>query len=359
MLASALVAITLWAPSASASKVRIKDVADVEGVRDNQLFGYGLVVGLAGQGDSDRVLFTQQSVAGMLGRLGVRVNAEDLRMRNVAAVAVTASLPAFIRQGAKLDVGVSSLGDARSLEGGTLLMTSLLGPDGKVYALAQGPVETAGFVAAAAGSSVRKNPTTSGRVPDGANVEVSVLPDLTKKPLELALRHPDFTTASRLAAAINAALGGGAKALDSAAVQIESKPDTSPLETIAKIETLEIDVDTRAKVVISERTGTVVAGENVRLHPAAVAQGSLKITIGAEPSVSQPAPLSRGKTIVTTRATIDADEPKANVTALPATATVEDLVKALNLMGASARDLVSILQALKAAGALDADLEVI
>jgi flagellar P-ring protein precursor FlgI len=196
-------------------------------------------------------------------------------------------------------------------------------------------------------------------VPDGANVEVSVLPDLTKKPLELALRHPDFTTASRLAAAINAALGGGAKALDSAAVQIESKPDTSPLETIAKIETLEIDVDTRAKVVISERTGTVVAGENVRLHPAAVAQGSLKITIGAEPSVSQPAPLSRGKTIVTTRATIDADEPKANVTALPATATVEDLVKALNLMGASARDLVSILQALKAAGALDADLEVI
>jgi flagellar P-ring protein precursor FlgI len=358
---AALAALLLLAPPA-ASATRVKDLADVVGVRDNALYGYGLVVGLAGTGDTERVLFTSQSVAGMLGRLGIRIDPKDVRSRNVAAVMVTAKLPPFARPGTRIDVAVSSLGNARSIAGGVLLVTPLAGGDGQVYAVGQGPVQVAGFEAGLPGSSIRKNTPTSGRVPGGATVERSVEGALPSGPLTLALRRPDVTTASRLAAAVNARLGGGvARAVDPAAVTL-AVPDArtgDPVGFLAEVEALEVDADTRARVVVSERTGTVVAGEGVRLRPVAVAHGGLQLRIQREPLVSQPAPFGRGQTVETTLDRTSAEEGRAGAVALPATATVEDLAKALGLLGASPRDLVSILQAVKAAGALDAELEVL
>lgn len=365
LLGAALLLLALPARGA----VRLKELADVQGVRDNELFGYGLVVGLAGTGDSERVFFTQQSVAGMLGRLGVRVEPRDVRARNVAAVMVTARLPGFARPGARLDVSVSSLGNARSISGGLLLVTPLTAADGQVYAVAQGPVQAGGYAAGAAGSSLSKNTPTTGRVPGGGTVERGVVPKL-EGPLLLALRRPDFTTASRVAAAINGALGeGAARALDPAAIEVAppaDQPDVVAL--LAKVEALEVEADGRARVVISERTGTVVAGERVRIRPVAVAHGGLQVAIASTPLVSQPSPFSTGtpgqpgggaRTVVERSAVPTASEESRQAVALPATASVEDLARALNALGATARDLVSILQAMKAAGALDAELEVI
>ncbi|GEJ59180.1 flagellar basal body P-ring protein FlgI [Anaeromyxobacter diazotrophicus] len=385
LAAVALLALGAAAPARAA--VRLKELADVQGVRENELFGYGLVVGLAGTGDTERVLFTQQSVAGMLGRLGVRVDAKEVRARNVAAVMVTARLPAFSRPGQHLDVTVGSLGNARSLAGGMLLLTPLAAADGQVYAVAQGPVQTGGYDVFAAGSSLSKNTPTSGRVPAGASIERAVTPALSGPTLVLGLHHPDFTTAHRIAAAVNGSLGGAksgaapaepapagaappqppARALDPAAVEITvpERFKDDPVALMAQLEVIEVDADERAKVVVSERTGTVVAGERVRIRPVAISHGGLQVSVTVQPLVSQPgasfsqAPNPNARTVVSQAGTPAATEESRGTIALPATTTVQELAKALSTLGASARDLVSILQAMKAAGALDADLEVI
>jgi flagellar P-ring protein precursor FlgI len=357
---AALLAATLLLLPAAASGARVKELAQVQGVRENQLFGYGLVVGLSGTGDSDRVFFTSQSIAGMLGRLGIRVEPREVRSRNVAAVMVTATLPPFARPGNELDVTVSSLGNARSLAGGVLLVTPLTGLDGKVYATAQGPVQLGGYEAGAAGTSVRKNQATSGRVPGGALVERSVGVDLSAGPLLLALRRPDFTTADRIALAVNGALGAGAaRALDPAAVEVQLPAGADPVALLARIEALEVIPDTRAKVVVSERTGTIVAGAGVRIRPVTVAHGGLHVAVAETPYVSQPNPLSGGTTVAGRMATVDVRELGGRAVALPATSTVEDLAAALDLLGTTPRDLVAIFQAIEAAGALDGELEVL
>lgn len=350
------------AQRAAAAPVRLKELVDVLGMRENALFGYGLVVGLAGTGDSENVFFTSQSISGMLGRLGIRIDPHDVRVRNVAAVMVTARLPAFSRPGTRMDVSVASMGNARSLAGGVLLVTPLTGPDGQVYGLAQGPVQAGGIEVAAFGSSFQKNQPTSGRVPSGATIERAVLPNLEKDALTLGLKRPDFTTANNVAVAINKALGEeAAKAIDPAAIEIKV-PAAFKGKSVAlmtKIEGLDVEADERARVVVSERTGTVVAGERVRIHPVSVAHGGISISIQANPMVFQPNALSQGKTVQAKQAQIDAKEKEKPVVSLPATSTVEELTKALNLLGASPRDLIAILQAMKAAGALDADLEVL
>jgi flagellar P-ring protein precursor FlgI len=350
-------------PVASAAPVRVKELVDVQGVRDNALYGYGLVVGLAGTGDSEMVYFTSQSIAGMLGRLGIRIDPKDVRVRNSAAVMVTARLPAYARPGTRLDVNVGSMGNARSLAGGVLLITPLTGADGQVYAIAQGPVQAGGFDTVSSGTRVQKNQPTSGTVPNGATVERSVAANLEKGPLVLGLRRPDFTTALRIADAINQSLGGqSARALDPASVEIKPAPEWKGkvVSLLAKLETLEVDPDQRAHIVVSERTGTVVAGEGVRIRPVAVAHGGLSIQVTQTPFVSQPNAMSRtGRTVSGRTANIQAQEANGRAVALPATTTVEDLVKALNMIGVGPRDLVAVLQAMKAAGAIDADLEVL
>lgn len=360
---AALFAVVLAASSAVAAPVRLKELVDVQGSRENALFGYGLVVGLANTGDSEQVLFTMQSVAGMLGRLGVRIDPRDIRARNVAAVMVTAKLPTFTRPGATLDVTVSAMGNARSLQGGTLLLTPLSGADGNVYAVAQGPVQVGGFEAQARYAMVRKNTPTSGTVPGGASVERAVVPPLDQGTLVLRLKRPDFTNASRIATAIGGQVGAdGAKPLDAAAVEVKvpATDKDNVVGLLAKLEALEVDADVPAKVVVSERTGTVVLGEHVRLRPAAVAHGSLKVSIATQFAVSQPPALATsGQTVVAPMQQIEAQEGSRGAVKVPATATVDELVKALDALGATPRDLVSILQALKAAGALDAELEVL
>jgi flagellar P-ring protein FlgI len=357
---AALLALLVAAPASLGATIRLKELVEVQGVRDNDLFGYGLVVGLGGSGDTEQVVFTSQAIAGMLGRFGARIDRRDIRVRNVATVMVTARLPTFSRPGTHLDVSVSSLGNARSLAGGVLLITPLTGADGVVYAIAQGPVQVGGHEAGASGSFTSKNTPTSGRVPAGATVEKAVTPQLTG-PVLLGLKRPDFTTASRIAKAIDVALGAGAaKALDPAAVEVKlqgDKPDA--VDTISKLEALEVDADERARVVVSERTGTVVAGARVRDGDRTDAHGGLTVNVLERPLVSQPAAFGRGTTTTVTAADVNAVEARKPAVALPATTTVDELVKALNLLGTSPRDLVAILQAIKAAGALDADLEVL
>jgi len=291
------------------------------------------------------------------------VNPQDVRVRNVAAVIVTSRLPPFARSGTKIDVNVGAMGDARSLSGGVLVVTPLQGGDGAVHAVAQGPVQLGGYQVASSGSLLQKNSPTSGRIPQGAMVEKPVTVDLGKGPLVLALKSPDFTTASRIAEAVNKSLGGeSARAIDPAAVEVQVPEafKANPVGLVAQLELLDVEADRRAKVVVSERTGTVVAGEGVRLRAAAVAHGGLHVAIEQTPSVSQPSPFStQGQTTVARKAALGANEGSRGAVALPATASVDDLVKALNALGAAPRDLVAILQALKAAGSLDADLEVL
>ncbi len=361
---SSLICLTILSSlSAWSAQSRLKELVEVQGSRENALLGYGLVVGLSNTGDSEQVLFTMQSVAGMLGRLGVRVDPQNIRSRNVAAVMVTAKLSTYSRAGATIDITVSAMGNARSLQGGTLLMTPLTGADGQVYAVAQGPVQVGGFDVNGGFAAVRKNTPTTGSVPAGATVERAVTPSLVTDTLVLRLKRPDFTNASRISAAIDKALGvTTTKALDSAAVEVKV-PDgdkADPVGLLAKLEALEIDADVRAKVVISERTGTIVMGEHVRLRPAAVAHGGLKVSINTQFAVSQPQALATtARTVVTPVQAADAKESEKNAISVPAAASVDDLVKALNTIGASPRDLVAILQALKAVGSLDAELEVL
>ncbi len=345
----------------AAAPVRVKELAEVQGVRDNVLYGYGLVVGLAGTGDSERVFFTSQSISGMLGRLGIRIDPRDVRVRNVAAVMTTARLPSFSRAGTRIDVTVSSMGNARSLAGGVLLVTPLTGADGAVYALAQGPVQAGGYDVSAAGSRLQKNQPTSGTVPGGGTVERAVTPEIGTSAVVLGLRRPDFTTATRIAAAITTSVGeGSARALDPAAVEIKIPEEWKGRvpALLAQVEALEVDPDQRARIVVSERTGTIVAGQGVRIRAVAVAHGDLSISVLQTPYVAQPAPLSSGRTVTARTATVDAREGVKPAVALPSTSSVDELVKALNLLGVGARDLIAVLQAMKAAGAIDADVEV-
>lgn len=344
--------------------VRIKDIADINGVRDNQLVGYGLVVGLDGTGDGKKSLFTVQSMVSMLEKMGISVNAADIAVSNVAAVMVTAELPPFAKSGGRIDVLVNSIGDAKNLQGGTLLMTPLKAANGQVYAVAQGPVNTGGFSAGGEGGSVQKNFPTVGRVIGGALVEREVALNLnSRKKLTLSLRQPDFTTVTRMADAINAMFYDRiANAQDAGTVQVKVPMAYlgNIVGLVAMIEKLEVQPDITARVVINERTGTVVMGENVRISTIAIAHGNLSIVIKESPEVSQPLPFSRGgETVVTPDTDLSVDEGGDQLVLMPSGASIGEVVNAMNALGVSPRDLIAIFQAIKAAGALQADLEVI
>ena len=360
------VLLAFWLLPASApafAQVRIKDIADVEGVRDNQLVGYGLVVGLNGTGDRlDSAVFTRQSLIGMLERLGVNTRDQEtkLQTKNVAAVMVTASLPAFARSGGRIDVAVSALGDAKDLTGGTLLVTPLLGADGEVYAVSQGALATGAIAARGAAGSVTRNVPTSARIANGASVERETPFQLgAKAVLRLGRRNPDLTTARRMADAINHALGGSAaRATDPRTVALQLA-GRDPIDALARIEDLRIEPDSPAVVVIDEASGTVVMGANVRISTVAIAQGNLTIRVSEAPEVSQPEPLSNGQTAVTPRTRIQVDDQAdRRLGILRGGVTLRDLVASLNALGVGPRDMISILQSIKAAGALQADLVV-
>ncbi len=344
--------------------VRIKDIANLKGVRNNQLVGYGLVVGLDGTGDGKKALFTIESMVSMLEKMGVTVNANDIKVKNAAAVMVTADLPPFARVGTQIDALVSSIGDAQNLQGGTLLLTPLKAVNGDVYAVAQGPVNTGGFAVGGAGASVRKNFPTVGRLIGGAVVEKEIQMDFNERSaLTLSLQKPDFTTASRVATAINGLFFDPiASASDAGTIQLEvpTAYAGNVVELVAMIEKLEVMPDNTAKVVINERTGTVVIGENVRISTIAIAHGNLSIVVKESFDVSQPLPFSRGgQTVATPDTQMAVKEGQAQLIMLPGGASIGDVVKALNALGVSPRDLIAIFQAIKAAGALQADLEVI
>ena len=349
-----------------AHAVRIKDITDIKGVRENHLVGYGLVVGLEGTGDSDDSLFTIQSLASLLEKMGVTVQPEDIEdVENVAAVMVTTNLPPFASLGSRIDVLVSSIGDAENLQGGTLLFTPLKGADGKVYAVAQGPVSTGGFaVSGNSGDQVQKNFPTVGRVVGGALVENEIHSDFNEKDsLTLALHKPDFTTASRVAQAINRAFYSQLAQTDNAGSIRVSVPENylgNTVQFVTMIESLGVTPDMVSKVVVNERTGTVVMGENVRIATVGIAHGNLSIQINESQDVSQPLPFSRGgRTVVTPDSDIVVQEGKNPIFLVESGVSIGELVKALNALGVSPRDLIAIFQALKAAGALQAELEII
>jgi flagellar P-ring protein precursor FlgI len=346
-----------------AHKVLIRDVATVEGVRDNSLIGYGLVVGLKGTGDRQQTFFTVQTLASILARMGVHIPAASVRVNNVAAVFVTGNLPPFSRPGMRVDIMVSSSGDARSLEGGLLLLTPLYAADGEIYAAAQGPLVVGGFTAGSATNSKQVNHPTVGRIPGGALVERDSALDLSKLDhLSLLLDEANFTTAGEVAAAINREMARpAATAVDSRRVEIQRPAGevTSIPELLARIENLEVSVHRRAKVVVNERTGTVVLGKDVRLGAVSILHGNFSIEVMTSFSVSQPNALAGGQTEVVPETKLTASEAPARNIELSEGANVEQLVTRLQVIGATARDVVSILQAIKAAGALEADLEVI
>ena len=354
-------AVLLTGPAAAQS-VRIKDIADVEGVRDNQLVGYGLVVGLAGTGDRLRTaIFTRQSLIGMLERLGVNTRDNEARLdtRNVAAVMVTANLPAFARPGSRIDISVSALGDATNLQGGTLVVTPLLGADGEVYAVAQGAVATGAVAARGAAGSVQRGVPTSARIASGAIVEREVPYSLAGRPsIRLSLRNPDMTTARRIAAAINQSTGStSAVATDPRTVAL-AMAGRDPVGFLAQIEQLRVEPDQVARVVIEEASGTIVMGANVRVSTVAIAQGNLTIRITEAPQVAQPNPLGGGETVVVPRTTIEVDDQaQRRVGLLSGGVSLQELVRGLNALGVGPRDLIAILQSVKAAGALQAEME--
>ena len=343
--------------------VRVKDVAHIQGVRNNQLVGYGLVVGLNRTGDRQQTFFTTQSLINMLDRLGVTVTAQSLRVENIAAVMITAELSPFVKAGSRLDCTISSIGDARSLQGGILIQTPLKAANGQVYAVAQGAVAIGGFSAGNSINGVQVNHPTVGKVPNGAIVEREVTSDLLNRDhLELVLNESDFTTASRLESGINQKLGSGfARSLDGRTVSIRVPADykNRMIDLIAELEGIQIETDHKAKVLLNERTGTVVIGRDVRISAIAITHGNLSIQIGTLYDVSQPAPLSQGQTVVAPSQTVTAQEKNSNLVLLKDGSNVEDLVKALNALGVTPRDLVAIFQAIKAAGALQAELELI
>ena len=345
---------------------RVKDLADVQGIRDNMLIGYGLVVGLNGTGDSlKNAPFTQQSIQTILERLGVNTRGETMQTKNVAAVMVTASLPAFASQGAHIDVSVSAMGDAKNLQGGTLLVTTLFGADGQIYGLAQGPVATGGFSAQGDAGSVTRGVPTAGRISNGAIVEKETGFTLAgMSNVKLSLRNPDLTTATRIAAAVNAYLGNSAAtALDPSNIQLVV-PANYPggvMAMLTDIEQVKVDPDQPAKVIIDENSGVIVMGADVRVSTVAIAQGNLTIRVQETPQVSQPAPFSNtGTTQTVPRTQIQIDDSKGNkMTVLSQGVSLQNVVDGLNALGVGPRDVISILQAIKASGALQADIQVI
>ena len=358
-----LLAVGMAAPASAASaRSRIKDVVASEGVRHNKLVGYGLVVGLNGTGDSLRnAPFTKQSLESMLERLGVNTrDATNIDTKDVAAVMVTADLPAFAASGSQIDVSVSAMGDTKSLLGGTLLVTSLLGADGEVYAVAQGTVQTGAISAGgASGSSVTRGVPTAGRIAEGATVERELNFDFAKMAqLRMTLHNPDFTTARRIAQAIDAKYPNTAVADNPTIVTLTPPTGTPLVNFVEAVEQMEVDPDTPAKVVIDEVNGVVVMGADVRISTVAIAQGNLTISVSEQPLVSQPAPLSNGQTTVVPSTQIKVDEQKGRRLAIMSGASLATLVKGLNALGVTPRDMISILQTIKAAGALQADIEV-
>ena len=353
----------LLAPFGAYAGPRIKDIVDIENVRANQLVGYGLVVGLAGTGDRMRNSpFTEESMQAMLERMGVNIRGTQMQTQNVAAVSISATMPAFARAGSQIDVQISSLGDASSLQGGTLLVSSLRALDGEIYAVAQGPVAVSGFKAQGAGGSITRGVSTSARIAGGAIVEREVnFAFKSASTLKLALKNPDFTTAQRIAEVINGRFSGAAEVLDPATVQLAMPPGVngSLIAMISAIENLEVAVDQPARIVINEASGTVVMGTDVTVSPVAIAQGGLTISISETPVASQPAPLSGGSTVVLPRTQLSVDEGKGNSLAILSGATsLKSLVSGLNRLGVSPRDLITILQAVKSAGALQAEIAV-
>jgi len=354
------------APAPVLAFSRVKDLVDVQGIRDNMLVGYGLVVGLNGTGDSlKNAPFTQQSIQTMLERLGVNTRGQNMQTKNVAAVMVTANLPAFAGQGTHIDVSVSAMGDAKNLQGGTLLVTTLLGADGQIYALAQGPVAVGGFSAQGDAASVTRGVPTSGRIANGAMVEKETGFTLAgMSNLKLSLRNPDLTTATRIAAAVNTYLGNNlAAATDPSNVAL-TVPGNYPggvTALLTDIEQVKVDPDQPAKVIIDENSGVIVMGADVRISTVAIAQGNLTIRVQETPQVSQPAPFSNtGTTQTVPRTSIQIDDSKGNkMTVLSQGVSLQNLVDGLNALGVGPRDVISILQAVKAAGALQAEIQVI
>jgi flagellar P-ring protein precursor FlgI len=363
---------TVPAPAATADAAtiqlaRVKDVASIQGIRDNQLVGYGLVVGLHGTGDSQQTIFPAQTLVSTLERMGVSVpqtgaqSAANMQVKNMAGVFVVATMPPFSPPGYKLDVTVSSAGDARSLEGGILLMTPLYGPDGQIFAQAQGALVLGGYSVSAGGNTRQMNDPTTARIPDGALVEKAVPFNLEQlHTIDVVLNDADFHTAERTAAAIDKALGPDrAHAIDSRRIEISYVPGEDIPSLLDRVESVQIEVYPRARVVVNERTGTVVIGGTVKLQPVSILHGGLSVNVISQTQVSQPGPLSNGTTQVVQQTQVQAQDRPVNRIDLKEGATVEDLVQELQRTGAGARDVISILQAMKQAGALEADLEVL
>jgi flagellar P-ring protein precursor FlgI len=341
---------------------RIKDIASLEGARENQLLGYGLVVGLNGTGDKG--LATMQSITNMLARMGMTVNAKDIQAKNAAAVIVTATLPAFPKPGIRIDAVVSAMGDAKNLQGGTLLLTPLKGPDQKVYGLAQGPISLGGFGAASGGSTVQKNHPTAGRIPNGAIIERGLeVPLKIGDNIHIILHRPDFTTAFYVSQTINRKMGGEySEAVDPSLIKLRMPDDFlgGPMGFITQVESLEVYIDTLAKVIINERTGTVVMGERIRISPVAISHGNLTIEVSTNYKVSQPPPFapSGAQTVVVPQTKMEVKEQKSSLIEVSGV-TLGEVVRALNSLGVTPRDLIAIVQALRSAGALKVELEII
>jgi flagellar P-ring protein FlgI len=348
-----------------ASAARLKDIVDIEGVRQNQLVGYGLVVGLAGTGDKQTTVFANQSLTNMLQRMGVAVSPTAILVKNTAAVMVTATLPPFAQPGTRIDVTVAAIGDASNLQGGILILTSLRGADAQIYAVAQGAVVTGGFSAGRGGASQTVNHPTVGRAPNAAMVERAAPSVEPKTVARLQLRDPDFTTSARIVEAVNKKFGSEAKPAAHAensglvSVTIPAEYAARTTEFIAELETLSVEPDRAAKVIINERTGTIVLGKEVRISPVAIMHGTLNIEVQTVSAVSQPMPESQGTTPVVQQDKVSAKEEKSRNLVLKQGATVEELVRALAAIGSTPRDVIAILQSLRAAGALEAEIEVI
>lgn len=361
ILAVSLIVLALFVRPAMARAEHLRDLADVSGARGNQLMGYGLVTGLANTGDDLNAPFTAQSVIAMLRRLGVQADSSQFRLRNVAAVMVTASIPAFARQGTNLDVTVSSIGNARSIAGGVLLQTILRGADQHAYALAQGAITTGGFFAQGiSGTTVRSGTITVGRIAEGGTVEHEIPATLVNDgALRLNLRRPGFTVASRIAAAVNQRFGAGtASTRDSGAVSVRVPEGTELVDFIAGLEDLDVAPVRQARVVINERTGTIVAGGDVRISPAVVVHGNMTVVIRETPTVVQPGPMSAGTTAVVPNSTVSATDPTPSVTFLTGAPTLADVSTALGRLGLPPRELASVLEALRGAGAIEAEVEI-
>lgn len=363
LITSLLLLLALMAPARSAT--RLKDLVSLEGVRDNQLVGYGLVVGLNGTGDKRQTVFSAQSLTNLLTRMGVTVPSTALLVRNMAAVLVTADLPPFAQPGTRVDTTVSAIGDASNLQGGVLILTPLKAADGQVYAVGQGSVVTGGFVAGRGGNSQTVNHPTAGRIPNGAIVERAAPSVIPGDRIQLQLRQADFMTAARIAAVINKKFEANGTAVahaeNSALVSIKTPAayKARTVEFVAEVEDLSVDADRATKIVVNERTGTIVMGKDVKIAPVAVLHGALTVEIQTSLTVSQPAPLSQGQTAVVPNTTVTAKEEKARNVVLKDGATVEELVRALTSIGSTPRDIIAILQSLRAAGALDGEIEVI